>query len=129
MRKVDLAVELQILSYHEQRRAATSGEQSTARPFPPTAAAASAPRLAPVMSILVIGMNHRSGPVSVLERVALAERGGPKAVGRWCSRDNVREAVLISTCNRTEVYAVTERFHGAYADIRDFFCEVGGHLA
>ena len=77
------------------------------------------------MSILVIGMNHRSGPVSVLERVALPSEEIPKAVGRLVSRDNVREAVLISTCNRTEVYAVTERFHGAYADIRDFLCEVG----
>jgi glutamyl-tRNA reductase len=77
------------------------------------------------MSILVIGMNHRTGPVSVLERVALAADEIPKAVGRLASRDNVREVVLISTCNRTEVYAVTERFHGAYADIRDFLCEVG----
>ena len=77
------------------------------------------------MSILVIGINHRSGPVSVLERVALAADEIPKAVGRLANRDNVREVVLISTCNRTEVYAVTERFHGAYADIRDFLCEVG----
>ena len=77
------------------------------------------------MSILVIGINHRSGPVSVLERVALPTDEVPKAVGRLASRDNVREVVLISTCNRTEVYAVTERFHGAYADIRDFLCEIG----
>jgi glutamyl-tRNA reductase len=77
------------------------------------------------MSILVIGINHRSGPVSVLERVALPADEVPKAIGRLASRDNVREVVLISTCNRTEVYAVTERFHGAYADIRDFLCEIG----
>jgi glutamyl-tRNA reductase len=77
------------------------------------------------MSILVIGINHRSGPVSVLERVALPSDELPKAIGRLVNRDNVREVVLISTCNRTEVYAVTERFHGAYADIRDFLCEIG----
>lgn len=77
------------------------------------------------MSILVIGMNHRSGPLSVLERLALPPDELPKAVGRLASRDNVREVVLISTCNRTEIYAVTERFHGAYADIRDFLCDVG----
>jgi glutamyl-tRNA reductase len=77
------------------------------------------------MSILVIGINHRSGPVSVLERVALPADEIPKAVGRLANRDNVREVVRISTCNRTEIYAVTERFHGAYADIRDFLCEVG----
>jgi glutamyl-tRNA reductase len=49
----------------------------------------------------------------------------PKAVERIAARDNIREVVLVSTCNRTEVYAVAERFHGAYADIRDFLCEIG----
>ena len=77
------------------------------------------------MSILVIGVNHRSGPLSVLERVALPVDAVPKAVVQLAARDNVREVVLVSTCNRTEVYAVAEKFHGAYADIRDFFCEVG----
>ncbi len=32
---------------------------------------------------------------------------------------------MLSTCNRTEIYAVTEKFHGAYADIRDFLCDLG----
>jgi glutamyl-tRNA reductase len=40
------------------------------------------------------------------------------------SRRDVSEAVVLSTCNRTEVYAVAERFHGAYQDIRDFLAEV-----
>jgi glutamyl-tRNA reductase len=77
------------------------------------------------MSILVIGVNHRSGPLRVLERVALSAGEVPKAVERLARRDNLREVVLISTCNRTEVYAVAEKFHGAYADIRDFLCELG----
>ena len=50
----------------------------------------------------------------------------PKAIAGLTGRVNIREAVVLSTCNRTEVYAVAERFHGAYADIRDFFCELGG---
>ena len=33
---------------------------------------------------------------------------------------------MLSTCNRTEIYAVAERFHGAYADIRDFLCDLAG---
>ncbi|MEX2625521.1 MAG: glutamyl-tRNA reductase [Ilumatobacteraceae bacterium] len=78
------------------------------------------------MSILVIGVNHRSGPLSLLERVTLAPDAVPKAVAALGARDNVREVAVLSTCNRTEVYAVTERFHGAYADIRDFFCDLGG---
>ncbi|MEN9507391.1 MAG: glutamyl-tRNA reductase [Actinomycetota bacterium] len=78
------------------------------------------------MSIVVIGVNHRTGPLSMLERVAVSPADVHKAIAGLVSRPNVREAVILSTCNRTEVYAVAERFHGAYADIRDFFCEVGG---
>ncbi len=78
------------------------------------------------MSIVVIGVNHRTGPLSLLERVTVAPDALPKAVHGLVARENVREAVVLSTCNRTEVYAVAERFHGAYADIRDFFCELGG---
>jgi glutamyl-tRNA reductase len=77
------------------------------------------------MSILVIGVNHRSGPLSLLERVALGPDEARKAVGGLAARDNVREVAVLSTCNRTEVYAVAERFHGAFADIRDFLCDVG----
>lgn len=78
------------------------------------------------MSIVVIGVNHRTGPLALLERVAVSVESLPKAVGGLAGRPNIREVVLLSTCNRTEVYAVAERFHGAYADIRDFFCELGG---
>jgi glutamyl-tRNA reductase len=78
------------------------------------------------MSIVVIGVNHRTGPLSLLERVSIDPTDLPKAIAGLVSRTNVREAVVLSTCNRTEVYAVAERFHGAYADIRDFFCELGG---
>src|SRR5688500_333577 len=47
-----------------------------------------------------------------------------KALHDLISRTDVSEAVVLSTCNRTEVYAVAERFHGAYQDIRDFLAEV-----
>lgn len=77
------------------------------------------------MSILVIGVNHRSGPLSVLERVTIAPTDVPKAVEGLARLDNVREVVVLSTCNRTEIYAVAEKFHGAYADIRDFLCDLG----
>src|SRR4051794_2860002 len=78
------------------------------------------------VSIVVIGVNHRTGPLALLERVAVSVESLPKAIASLTSRVNIREVVVLSTCNRTEVYAVAERFHGAYADIRDFFCELGG---
>ena len=77
------------------------------------------------MSVVVIGVNHRTGPLSVLERLSIAPGDIAKAVLGLARRDNLREVAVLSTCNRTEVYAVAERFHPAYADIRDFLCELG----
>ncbi|MFN3256039.1 MAG: glutamyl-tRNA reductase [Ilumatobacter sp.] len=77
------------------------------------------------MSILVVGVNHRSGPLPLLERLAITPDELGKAVAGLSKRDNIREAVILSTCNRTEVYVVAERFHGAYGDVRDFLCSIG----
>ncbi|MGQ0830835.1 MAG: glutamyl-tRNA reductase [Microthrixaceae bacterium] len=76
------------------------------------------------MSVVVIGLNHRSTPLDLLERMTIADAALPKALHDLISRADVSEAVVLSTCNRTEVYAVAERFHGAYQDIRDFLAEV-----
>jgi glutamyl-tRNA reductase len=78
------------------------------------------------VSIVVIGINHRTAPVTLLEKTTIADSALPKALHNLGVRDDIREVVVLSTCNRTEVYAVVERFHGAYDDIRDFFCEVSG---
>ncbi len=76
------------------------------------------------MSVVVIGLNHRTTPLDLLERMTIADAALPKALHDLVSRDDVSEAVVLSTCNRTEVYAVAERFHGAYQNIRDFLAEV-----
>jgi glutamyl-tRNA reductase len=78
------------------------------------------------MSIVVIGVNHRTSPIELLEKLIIADAAMPKALHSLSVRDDIREAVVLSTCNRTEVYAVVERFHGAYSDIRDFLCETSG---
>ena len=81
------------------------------------------------MSIVVFGVNHRTGPLSLLERVTIADDAIAKTVHGLMERPNLREVVVLSTCNRTEVYAVAEKFHGAYGDLRDFFCDLGGFSA
>ncbi|MEY3823899.1 MAG: glutamyl-tRNA reductase, partial [Actinomycetota bacterium] len=81
------------------------------------------------MSIVVFGVNHRTGPLALLERVTIADAAIAKTVHGLMSRPNIREVVVLSTCNRTEVYAVAEKFHGAYGDLRDFFCDLGGFSA
>ncbi len=76
------------------------------------------------MSVVVIGLNHRSTPLDLLERMTIGDAALPKALHDLISREDVSEAIVLSTCNRIEVYAVAERFHGAYQDIRDFLSEV-----
>lgn len=78
------------------------------------------------MSTVVIGVNHRTVSVDLLEKVALSGQDINKAIANLVSRSNIREAAVLSTCNRTEVYAVAERFHGAYSDIREFLSELAG---
>jgi glutamyl-tRNA reductase len=77
------------------------------------------------VSVVVIGLNHRTVPIGLLERFAVTPGEHSKVLHDLCSRPNVTEAVVLSTCNRTEVYAVAERFHGAYGDIRDALCRLG----
>ncbi|HEY7069665.1 MAG TPA: glutamyl-tRNA reductase [Acidimicrobiales bacterium] len=75
------------------------------------------------MSVVVIGLNHRTAPLDLLERMAISDGQLPKALHDLCTRPNISEALVLSTCNRTEVYAVAERFHGAYSDIRGFLAD------
>jgi len=53
------------------------------------------------MSIVVIGVNHRTAPIELLERVSLSGADLRKAVTGLVSRANIREAAVLSTCNRT----------------------------
>lgn len=57
------------------------------------------------MSVVVIGISHHSAPVSVREKFAFAEREIPDALGRMRESGLVEEAVILSTCNRLEIYA------------------------
>jgi glutamyl-tRNA reductase len=75
------------------------------------------------VSVVVIGLNHRTAPLDLLERMAIGDGQLPKALHDLCTRPNISEALVLSTCNRTEVYAVAERFHGAYGDIRAFLAD------
>lgn len=78
------------------------------------------------MSVLVVGLNHKTAPVGLLDQVAVPSQELPKALASLTGREHVTEAVVLSTCNRVEVYARVSRYHGAMADIRDFFGEWAG---
>lgn len=69
------------------------------------------------MSVLVVGLSHRTAPVPVLERVTVAEPDLGKVLDELLRCPGVSEAMLLSTCNRVEVYAVVETFHGGMNDV------------
>ena len=79
-----------------------------------------------LVSIVVMGVSHRSAPLELLERCTVPATDVPKRLGDLASCENVSEAVVVSTCNRTEAYVVAERFHAAFGEVRDFFCTLSG---
>ncbi|HEV7720441.1 MAG TPA: glutamyl-tRNA reductase, partial [Iamia sp.] len=67
-------------------------------------------------------------PLDLFERFTFDGTRAPKVLGALASCDHVSEAVLVSTCNRTEAYIVAERFHAAYQEVRDVLAELA-HVA
>ena len=78
------------------------------------------------MSVIVVGLEQKQAPLELLDRVSVTESDTAKALGRLRDQPNLSEAVLLSTCLRTEVYAVVERFHDGVAEIQEFLAEIGG---
>lgn len=78
------------------------------------------------MSVVVIGCNHRSTPLALLERMTVAAVDLPKALHELAGAEHLSEVVVLSTCNRIEVYAFAERFHGGYRDVREFLSQHSG---
>jgi glutamyl-tRNA reductase len=77
------------------------------------------------VSVLVVGCNHRSADLALLERLAVPADELPKALASLTRLPHVSEAVLLSTCNRVEVYASVTRFHAGLAEIRGWLAERG----
>ncbi len=75
------------------------------------------------MSVVVVGVNQRTVPLDLLERMTVGAAALPKALADLLGRDDISEAIVLSTCMRTEVYAVAERYHGAVQDVRNFLAE------
>jgi glutamyl-tRNA reductase len=80
------------------------------------------------MSVLVVGLSHRTAPVSLLERVAVPADELPKILDELHRAETISEVLLVSTCNRIEVYADVARFHPAVAEITGVLARRAGLL-
>jgi glutamyl-tRNA reductase len=75
------------------------------------------------VSVVIVGLNHRTVPLPVLERMTVTSSRLPKALHDLRGRRHLAEAVLLSTCARTEIYVEADKFHGAIQSVRDFLAE------
>lgn len=69
------------------------------------------------MNLVVVGISHRTTPVDLLERVAVGPGQTSAVLAQLVAQPHVNEAVLLSTCNRVEVYAGVSAFHGGLSEI------------
>jgi glutamyl-tRNA reductase len=69
------------------------------------------------VSILIVGASHRTASVELLEQLALDTAGAAKLRTAALDTDHVSEALVLATCNRIEIYAEVDRFHGSVEDL------------
>jgi glutamyl-tRNA reductase len=78
------------------------------------------------MSVLVVGISHRSAPVDMLERIALDPDDVHKLLLDVAGSEHVSECAILATCNRVEVYAEVDRFHGSVEDLSGLLIDRAG---
>lgn len=78
------------------------------------------------MTILVLGVSHKSAPIHVLEQAVLDSEGATKLTQAALDVPYVSESAVVSTCNRVEVYVETERFHGSVEQLSDLLAQQAG---
>ncbi|GAB3590329.1 glutamyl-tRNA reductase [Angustibacter peucedani] len=78
------------------------------------------------MSLLAIGLSHRTAPLGLLERVALSADAARDLAALALKGQHVSESLVLATCNRVEVYAEVDAFHGGLADLGESLCSATG---
>ncbi len=78
------------------------------------------------MSLLVVGLSHRSAPVSVLERASLTADAKAKLLQDTLAAEPAAEAAVLGTCNRIELYAEVDKFHAGVAELSTLLARHSG---
>jgi glutamyl-tRNA reductase len=78
------------------------------------------------VSVLVVGLSHKSAPVATLERAAVSGDTLGKLLQDVAHAADITEVFVISTCNRVEVYAEVDRFHGGLTEICELLARYSG---
>jgi len=78
------------------------------------------------VTLLVVGLSHHSAPVRVLERASIPPDGLTKVLDELHRSESISEVIVLSTCNRIEIYADVARFHPAVVDISTTLARIAG---
>jgi glutamyl-tRNA reductase len=69
------------------------------------------------MSLLAVGISHQTAPVALLEQISMTGQDTVDALHELVGSDHVSEVIVLATCNRVEVFAEVDRFHGGVTDV------------
>ncbi|GAE43989.1 glutamyl-tRNA reductase [Mesobacillus boroniphilus JCM 21738] len=75
------------------------------------------------MHIIVVGLNYKTAPVEIRERLTFNEGNLGEAMSALQEKKSILENVIVSTCNRTEIYAVVDQLHTGRYYIKEFLSE------
>ncbi|MFQ5932565.1 MAG: glutamyl-tRNA reductase, partial [Nitrospiraceae bacterium] len=75
------------------------------------------------MQIIVVGLSHKTAPVEVREKLAVPESRLDEALARLRAYPGIQEGLLLSTCNRVEVYVVADQVEAGYGSVQEFLAD------
>jgi len=78
------------------------------------------------MELIVIGLNHKTAPIEIRERLAFPEDGIEKPLSQIKSLPSLKENMILSTCNRVEIYAVVQETEKTILDLKSFLSQYHG---
>jgi len=81
------------------------------------------------MNIIIVGLSHKTAPVEVRERLAIAEKQLGEALGRLRAQPGVQEGVILSTCNRVEICAVVQETEQGFESVKRFLASIHESLS
>lgn len=75
-------------------------------------------------SIVVIGLNYRTAPIEIREKLSIPEAQWPQAINELCALNHIEEAAVLSTCNRMEIYVVALSRHRGVKEVTEWMSKV-----
>lgn len=74
------------------------------------------------MNFQILGISHKTAPVQLMERISFSDKNISMALATLKNYNSIRECLILSTCNRVEIYAMVNDISAGVKDIQNFIC-------